>query len=176
MFRRHTVHGLLHWLEAHGSMVHSWVVVGHELGLHVGWEVHHLVGLKLGVAVGVVQVLSLREGLLLLHEVRGLLELKPLHLLLLHVLGLQLLLLEKPLVLLFPRQFLLLVYKLEKLFSSHGEDLVESAEHESLEVVIRNAENRGAVALNIRVGSMEDIFLPRDAWLLLLEVLRLHCH
>jgi hypothetical protein len=49
-------------------------------------------------------------------------------------------------------ELLLLIDELEELIPSHREDLVKSAKHEAFEVFIRNAKDRGSMALNFALA------------------------
>ena len=58
--------------------------------------------------------------------------------------------------------FLLFVNELEKLFASHGKNLVESAKHETLEVLVWDAQNGRTVRLDLLmelVAAIENEFM-----------------
>lgn len=64
---------------------------------------------------------------------------------------------QSSLLLLSPEDLFLLIDELEKLLTSHGQDLVESSKHKPFKVLVRNAKNRGTMSLELRVRTVEDI-------------------
>jgi hypothetical protein len=66
---------------------------------------------------------------------------------------------------------LLLVNKLEKLFTSHREDLIQPAKHETLEKFVWDTQDRGSVRLDLLmelVATIENEFMLLVLLLLLL--------
>jgi hypothetical protein len=69
-----------------------------------------------------------------------------------------------------PLPLLLIIYKLNELFSGHGKDLIQLSKHKTFEKFIRNTQNWGSVRLvGDTLRALGGVILLRLTWYLLFE-------